>query len=397
MPILWPAIGFVIAPPMNEYSARYYLDKSSMCHNPINWPNNPRQISRTWSFRGRWSGPCSGTFEAGCEQCYASYEEMLNEMSGKCLWWIKAGPDPWLARINLPVAFIPNGIGKLICIICSLFMSLRGDPHAQYEIQVYVRALKKLYKNGCTFFTTKHTKNVVCTVPTFPEAAWRSWKTTYKSREQVTQESSGMSAREWSETMAEKLGRGFVNLVKLYSVPLIETLLWAMTSKDFGRESFRCAERGVFEPPWIDHRGPHPGIFWIGFPMHQFLGTGTSLSRIPEQMRTNTGGALIEMLSSKPITGSGLFFKVHSNKSSCIRNMTQKWRAQYCPNSNEEQLFPFFAGSTCKNSLTWKGANSVWKHGLFPPEHESLGRIRKWEILVLKISDFSYMFIIEKI
>ena len=56
-----------------------------------------------------------------------------------------------LARMNLPINFILNGIGKLIYIILCILLPLRADKHAQYEIRAYAEVMLKILKRWVPF------------------------------------------------------------------------------------------------------------------------------------------------------------------------------------------------------------------------------------------------------
>ncbi len=81
--------------------------------------------------------------EAGSATAYDHYAEMLNETeSGETVDAEPAGLGA-RARAHEPAAStsIPSGTGRSISTNFMHFLSLRADPHAQYEIRVYADAM----------------------------------------------------------------------------------------------------------------------------------------------------------------------------------------------------------------------------------------------------------------
>ena len=75
------------------------------------------------------------------ERCYAHYEEMLNEDRQACPRSGTTGLARELARINLTLATYTEWYWKIDLHNLLHFLSLRADPHAQYEIRVYAEAM----------------------------------------------------------------------------------------------------------------------------------------------------------------------------------------------------------------------------------------------------------------
>jgi thymidylate synthase (FAD) len=132
------------------------------------------------------------------EQTYAHYARMLNEAEN---------PDPTrrglareLARMNLTLNTYTQWYWKTNLHNLFHFLSLRADPHAQYEIRVYAEAMLEITESW---------------VP-IAAAAFRDYRlgavtlsaqmvTVLKRRlagEAVTQETSGLNRREWLEFTA---------------------------------------------------------------------------------------------------------------------------------------------------------------------------------------------------
>ena len=104
-----------------------------------------------------------------------------------------------IARMVLPVNFYSQWYWKVDLKNLLDFLKLRTDPHAQYEIRVYAEEIEKILKQwlpityGCY---EKHMKDGVSFSAQAVKLVRRML--TY---EYVTQETSGLSKREWDEVM----------------------------------------------------------------------------------------------------------------------------------------------------------------------------------------------------
>ena len=135
---------------------------------------------------------------------YAHYEELLNSNEeGVVIDPTKQGLARELARMNLPVNFYTQWYWKIDLHNLMHFLSLRADPHAQYEIRVYAEAMLDVLQ-----------KWVPTTYEAFMDYRMGAAEVSaggldiIRRRlrgEEVTQESSGLSKREWDELM-EMLG-----------------------------------------------------------------------------------------------------------------------------------------------------------------------------------------------
>ncbi len=193
---------------VNEYSARYsIMDKEFYtpsrdhlaCQSSIN------KQGRDDILQGEEAERVLMLLKRDAEQCYASYDEMLNEdAEGNKPDPSRDGLTRELARINLPVSFYTQWYWKIDLHNLFHFMSLRGDPHAQYEIRVYVDAMLEIVKNWVPFAYEAfmehrfHGSN-------FSKSGLDVIKKLING-EHVSQETSGISAREWGELMG-KLGK----------------------------------------------------------------------------------------------------------------------------------------------------------------------------------------------
>lgn len=138
------------------------------------------------------------------EQCYAHYEEMLNEdMEGNIVDESRAKLARELARMNLPVNFYTEWYWKIDLHNLLHFLHLRADPHAQYEIRVYAQAMLDIVKKWVPL-TYEAFMEYSVNGTNFSNNAVNVIKQMLKGKK-VTQEESGMSKREWGELM-ETLG-----------------------------------------------------------------------------------------------------------------------------------------------------------------------------------------------
>tara|TARA_R110002050_G_scaffold31905_1_gene81574 strand:+ start:32970 stop:33917 length:948 start_codon:yes stop_codon:yes gene_type:complete len=188
---------------VNEYSARYsILDKEFYVPAPENLAGQSdiNKQGRAGVLEGEEAARALDLLKRLPEEAYASYEEMLNENElGETYNEDKKGLTRELARINLPVSFYTQWYWKVDLHNLFHFLSLRADPHAQYEIRVYADAILDLVKKW---------------VPIAAEA-FEDYRMNGSSLsksgldvvrrlldgENVQQEDSNMSPREWRELM----------------------------------------------------------------------------------------------------------------------------------------------------------------------------------------------------
>jgi thymidylate synthase (FAD) len=193
---------------VNEYSARY-----SILDNEFYIPA-PDQLAAQSQRNRQGRGEVLAGEEArrvlellhdDAERAYRGYVEMLNEdESGRVLDAERQGLARELARMNLSLNFYTQWYWKTDLHNLLNFLSLRADPHAQYEIRAYAEVMIATVE-----------KWVPMTAEAFHQyrlgGAHLSERGLLVVRrliagETVTQEESGMSKREWTELM-ETLGR----------------------------------------------------------------------------------------------------------------------------------------------------------------------------------------------
>ena len=194
---------------VNEYSARYsILDKEYYVPAPehlgIQSPAN-RQ-GRAETLKGEEAARVLELLRSDSERCHAHYREMLNEdEGGEKIDPGRRGLARELARMNLTLNTYTQWYWKIDLYNLLHFLSLRADPHAQYEIRAYadkiletvrlwvpmVHAAFMNYGLGTTSISAKGMEVVRKMI----------------DGESVDPESSGLSKREWRELM-QALGRG---------------------------------------------------------------------------------------------------------------------------------------------------------------------------------------------
>ncbi|MEI8396283.1 MAG: FAD-dependent thymidylate synthase, partial [Rhodospirillaceae bacterium] len=88
-----------------------------------------------------------GLLRYDAETAYLHYEEMLNlDEAGGVLDPGRSGLARELARMNLSLNYYTQWYWKIDLHNLLHFLSLRADPHAQYEIRVYAKAMLEIVK-----------------------------------------------------------------------------------------------------------------------------------------------------------------------------------------------------------------------------------------------------------
>src|SRR5579864_2229688 len=193
---------------INEYSARY-----SILDNEFYIPAPEHLAAQTTMNRqgrgdlveGEAARRVLHLLREEAERAYAGYAEMLNEDEGG------APRDPsWpglareLARMNLSLNFYTQWYWKTDLHNLMNFLSLRADPHAQYEIRVYADAMLETLKRWVPLVYDaflEYRMHAAAISATGIKVIRR-----LLAGETVEQKSSGLSPREWRELMAV-LGR----------------------------------------------------------------------------------------------------------------------------------------------------------------------------------------------
>jgi thymidylate synthase (FAD) len=193
---------------VNEYSARYsILDKEF-------YLPAPEQVAAQSTINNQGRGAVLQPEESArvldllredAERCYGNYQRMLNlDDAGKPAEDDNPGLARELARMNLTLNYYTQWYWKTDLHNLMHFLRLRADAHAQYEIRVYAECMLESLKRW-----------VPLTYAAFLEyragaahlsATGLAIVKRMLDGEKVTQETSGLSKREWVELM-QTLGR----------------------------------------------------------------------------------------------------------------------------------------------------------------------------------------------
>ena len=192
---------------VNEYSARYsILDREFYVPSPEHLATQASQNrqGRGDVLQGDDAKRVLDILRKDAEQSYDHYQEMLNEDSqGNVIDPNRPGLARELARMNLPVNFYTQWYWKVDLHNLMHFLSLRADPHAQYEIRVYAEVMLDILKRWVPI-TYQAFEDYRVGGVSLSAKAMDVIKRKLRG-EPVDQASSGMGKREWTELM-ETLG-----------------------------------------------------------------------------------------------------------------------------------------------------------------------------------------------
>lgn len=188
---------------VNEYSGRYsIMDREFYVPQPehLAAQSVSNRQGRGEVLEGAEAARALELLKGDAASAYAHYEELLNgNEEGEVFDPSKKGLARELARMNLPVNFYTQWYWKIDLHNLMHFLALRADPHAQYEIRVYAEAMLDILK-----------KWVPVTYQAFMDYRMGAAELSAQGLaivrrmlggENVTQESSGLSRREWDELM----------------------------------------------------------------------------------------------------------------------------------------------------------------------------------------------------
>ncbi len=186
---------------VNEYSARYsILSKEFYIPKP-----EQLAVQSTLNKQGR-DGVLSpeeservlDILRSDSERCYDHYKEMLNQDEDeKILDESRSGLTRELARMNLTMNYYTEWYWKVDLHNLMHFLSLRADPHAQYEIQEYANTMLELVKKWVPLSYDafmKYRKNAMH----LSEPATKLVKKLI-SGQKIDPDNKGMGGREWRE------------------------------------------------------------------------------------------------------------------------------------------------------------------------------------------------------
>ena len=193
---------------VNEYSARYsILDREFYIPTPENLGAQAvvNRQGRGDVLQGDEAAAVMKLLREDSESVYTHYEEMLNQREdGTTIEEGRQGLARELARMNLTLNYYTQWYWKVDLHNLLHFLSLRADPHAQYEIRVYAEAMLDVVKRWVPAVFdafSEYRLGGTHVSKTGMEVVKR-----LLSGEAVTQETSGLSKREWRELM-DQLGR----------------------------------------------------------------------------------------------------------------------------------------------------------------------------------------------
>lgn len=189
---------------VNEYSARY-----SILGNEFYLPERQNLAAQSLiNKQGRSdeqipqeiADKVLAIMEKDAKICYQHYTEMMNQDEyGNIIDDNTIGITRELARINLTLNYYTEWYWKVNLHNLLHFLALRSDSHAQYEIRIYAEKMLEIVKSW-----------VPLTYQAFTEYRLEGNNISKKglsvikkliNNEEVTQQSSGLTQREWGELM----------------------------------------------------------------------------------------------------------------------------------------------------------------------------------------------------
>ena len=185
---------------VNEYSARYsILDREFYIPAPEHLAAQSvvNNQGRGEVLQGEEAARVLEMLKADANRAYDHYEGMLSQDG-------QAGLARELARMNLPANVYTQWYWKVDLHNLFHFLRLRADAHAQYEIRVYADAICEMVKDWVP--AAYHAFEDYRMGGAHLSAQMVDCVRKMLAGEAVTQETSGMSAREWRE-FEEMVGR----------------------------------------------------------------------------------------------------------------------------------------------------------------------------------------------
>lgn len=193
---------------VNEYSARYsVMDREFYIPAPAQLAaqSDANRQGRGDVLEGEEAERVLQILKQDSAQAYDHYEEMLNAREdGSVIDEDRQGLTRELARMNLPINVYTQWYWKTDLHNLLHFLSLRADSHAQYEIRVYAEAMMEAVRKWVPLVADAFEQYRMGGVHL--SAKGLDIVRRMLGGEEVSQKSSGLSAREWRELMAS-LGR----------------------------------------------------------------------------------------------------------------------------------------------------------------------------------------------
>ncbi len=189
---------------VNEYSARYsVLDKEFYIPEAkqLSSQSMVNQQGRDEILGAREAQRVLGLLRKDASDCYTHYEEMLNtDEHGNVLDKSRKGLARELARMNLTLNTYTQWYWKIDLHNFMHFISLRFDPHAQYEIRVYAQVMLDCLKRWTPIAYEAFCQHKLGAI-VISKSGQEIIKKLIKGKK-VSQKSSGVSRREWNELMS---------------------------------------------------------------------------------------------------------------------------------------------------------------------------------------------------
>jgi thymidylate synthase (FAD) len=193
---------------VNEYSARYsILDNEFYTPAPEHLASQAtgNRQGREQVLEGAAARRVLDLLREDAGRAYAGYVELLNDDgSGAPIDPARPGLARELARMNLTLGFYTQWYWKTDLHNLMHFLSLRADPHAQYEIRAYAEAMLGTLARWVplTYAAFLEYRMNAALISATGLAVIRRLLV----GEDLTQQESGLSPREWRELM-QVLGR----------------------------------------------------------------------------------------------------------------------------------------------------------------------------------------------
>jgi thymidylate synthase (FAD) len=188
---------------VNEYSARYsVLDREFYIPEPAHLAAQSavNRQGRGAVLEGDEAADVLALLRDDAARCYDHYAHMLNEdAEGEPADPDRAGLARELARMNLTLNTYTQWYWKTDLHNLLHFCALRADAHAQYEIRVYAEAIIDILRAWVPA-TYEAFQDYRLNAANFSGAMVAALKRMLAG-ENVTQGTSGMSKREWTEMM----------------------------------------------------------------------------------------------------------------------------------------------------------------------------------------------------
>ena len=124
---------------VNEYSARYSL-MPLLFHRP-----EPEQFGLQSSVNNQGRVAGSGS-EGLYREAVKRWEEIRKQAADGYSWMVEENVAREIARIDLPLSTYTQWYWKIDLHNLLHFLTLRADPHAQWEIQAYARVMAGMVK-----------------------------------------------------------------------------------------------------------------------------------------------------------------------------------------------------------------------------------------------------------